>query len=96
MKRGGQPGNNNAGQGRESTRALEKALAKQSGEDTSELIARFSVLVECWEKQIEKAKAEGDMVALREITDRLEGKPTQAVNHGGQEDNPVLVCGWEK
>jgi hypothetical protein len=38
------------------------------------------------------AKAlEGDMVAIREIGDRLDGKPKQAIIGGDEDDNPVTV-----
>lgn len=36
------------------------------------------------------AKAlEGDVAAIKEVGDRVEGKVAQSVNVGGQEDNPV-------
>ena len=37
-----------------------------------------------------KAK-EGDVAAMKEIGDRLEGKPTQQVDVGGQEGNPLIT-----
>jgi hypothetical protein len=38
----------------------------------------------------DKAK-DGDVMAIKEIGDRLEGKPAQALNIGGQEDNPLVT-----
>lgn len=35
--------------------------------------------------------AEGDLKAISELADRLDGKPSQNVNLGGQQDNPLLV-----
>ena len=73
-------GNNNAGVGREATRALEKALAIRSGDaDGDRLITRFKTLVEIWDKQIDAA-LEGELNSAREIFDRIEGKPVQAIN----------------
>lgn len=36
-----------------------------------------------------KAVVDGDLSAIREVKDTLDGKPAQAVNIGGQDDNPV-------
>ncbi|MET4316270.1 DUF5681 domain-containing protein [Bradyrhizobium sp. RT5a] len=36
-----------------------------------------------------KAVADADLAAIKEVRDTLDGKPAQAVNFGGQEDNPV-------
>ncbi len=77
MSKGGQTGNNNAGRGREVTRALEKALARKSSMDDTPFVARFEALVKIWTKQINKA-LKGDNQSATMITDRLEGKPVQA------------------
>jgi hypothetical protein len=36
----------------------------------------------------------GDIGALREIGDRLDGKPVQQLNHAGDDGGP-LVVGWQ-
>lgn len=41
------------------------------------------------EKMAELAE-DGDQFAVQFVTDRLEGKPKQAVDHGGQDDNPLI------
>ena len=90
-KRGAPVGNSNAVKGFEATRALKKALALHSEgirADEVDMIARFSVMVKMWEQQIHKA-LEGDDSAMKMICDRLEGKPAQLINVGGQEENPV-------
>jgi hypothetical protein len=46
-------------------------------------------LVEAAQALFNKAK-DGDVNAIREIGDRLEGKPKQAVDIGGQPDNPLV------
>lgn len=33
---------------------------------------------------------EGDMSAIKELGDRIDGKPKQQVDIGGQEDNPII------
>jgi len=40
------------------------------------------------DKLVEKA-LDGDTQAINHIADRLDGKPSQAINVGGQEDNPI-------
>jgi hypothetical protein len=34
----------------------------------------------------------GNVTALKEIADRLDGKPKQQLDIGGQEDNPLLTA----
>lgn len=38
-----------------------------------------------------EAALDGDVVAMKEIGDRLDGRPRQQVNHGGDEKNPIRV-----
>jgi len=47
---------------------------------------RHAVLV----RQIQNALT-GDNDAIRDLMDREEGKPVQAINHGGQQDNPIEI-----
>lgn len=42
------------------------------------------------DKLIEKAE-EGDVSALRELGDRLDGKPAQSVTLAGDQDNPLVT-----
>lgn len=88
---GAPQGNNNAARGFKATQALEKAVYRLSTGDDSPCVEGFEVLVECWVKAIGKAKDDGDIQALNAIMDRLEGKPAQSLNIGGQPDNPVGV-----
>lgn len=34
---------------------------------------------------------EGDMAAVKELGDRLDGKPKQAIEHSGDAENPVII-----
>jgi hypothetical protein len=43
---------------------------------------------------IEKAAA-GDMQAIKELADRLDGKPAQALEHSGPDSNPIEKITWE-
>ena len=69
-------GNNNAKKGRISAEALRLELAHDR-----------KALRDMWRKQIEKAK-EGDLQSFKEINDRLDGKPSQAIV--GDDDEPPV------
>jgi hypothetical protein len=53
----------------------------QKGEKTKRLETLAEALV--------KKAIDGDVTALKEIGDRVDGKPTQGVTVGGDKDNPV-------
>jgi len=71
-KVGAPPGNNNGSKNRIWTLAIEKALKKRSKSDQME------ELIELAEVLLDNCR-DGDMVAIKELGDRLEGKPTQTV-----------------
>jgi hypothetical protein len=70
-------GNNNATKNRYWSDALRKHITQNPQDLADAAQAIFT-----------KAK-DGDVIAIKEIADRLEGKPAQSVNIGGQEDNPL-------
>lgn len=70
---GGAPvGNKNATKNKAWEEALRRALLAEDGKKLRDIA----------DKLIEKA-LEGDVSALREIGDRIDGKPTQALEHSG-------------
>lgn len=73
-KRGAQPGNRNAKKGALFRDALHKALVRDKG--SLERIVSALVARAC----------EGDLAAIKEIADRLDGKPSQAIT--GSDDAP--------
>ena len=80
---GGAPvGNKNATQGRPWRDAINRALAKRDEREQGRALANLA------EKLLAAAEI-GDVSALRELGDRLEGKPAQAVQLVGDADNPV-------
>jgi len=52
-------------------------------------------LREMWLAQIKKAK-DGDLASFKEINDRLEGKPAQAIIGGDEDDAPISIQGVVK
>jgi len=74
--RGGQPGNNNAGNGQKAKQALEMAIL-HNGEDR-EVVAGMQILYDIWKVQVLKAM-DGDQAATNAIMDRLDGKPAQSI-----------------
>ena len=89
-KRGGQPGNQNAvGRGAWSG-AIRRALARASKARLGG--GAFNALNCCADTLVRKALS-GDIQALKEIGDRLDGKPVRAINKpGGSRENKVTTA----
>ena len=77
-------GNTYAANGSRWRNAIDKALELRCKSDGQK------ALVEIAKQLLEKA-AEGDMTALKELGDRMDGKPRQAIDVGGQPGNPVIT-----
>lgn len=77
--KGGQVGNQNASKGKRFASVLEARIEELKA---MPLIAQAL---------IDKA-LDGDMQAIKEVADRLDGKPKQQIDVGGQEDNPLITA----
>lgn len=84
MPAGAPLGNTNAATGTRWRNAIDKALKMKSKALGQEALVKIAG------ELIDKA-GEGDMAALKELGDRLDGKAAQAINVGGQEGNPIQV-----
>lgn len=84
MAAGGQPGNNNATKNKPFAEAIQRALALRSRVDQAD------ALLEVANKLIDLARG-GDMPAIKELADRVDGKVAQAIIGGGPDDNPVYI-----
>ena len=83
-KRGGQLGNTNAANAKLWNAAIHRALDAKTKLDGKEALDALAL------KLIEKCE-EGDMSALKEFGDRIEGKPAQALTLLGDEDFPLVT-----
>lgn len=75
-KAGAPLGNNNAGKSKLWTHAITKALESRTRKKGVEALAVLA------EKLLDKVE-EGDMTAIKEFGDRIEGKPHQTVTNEG-------------
>ncbi len=82
---GGQPGNKNAVKSKRWYQAIDRALEKRSK------AAGIEALDELAEKLLANADA-GDMTALKELGDRLDGKAVQQSEISGPDGAPVPIA----
>lgn len=75
-------GNSNAAKGRLWHDAIKRAVARKYNGDLSHGLDALA------EKLVE-AVASGELQALKEFGDRIDGKAAQAVTLSGDEDNPL-------
>ena len=83
LDKGGAPKNNtNAARAKMGRQALELALTHYGSNKKLEVASKIQTLVKMWQPIIDKAMIDGDLAAMREINDRLDGKPQQSVDLG--------------
>jgi hypothetical protein len=82
MAVGGQPGNQNGAKAKVWQAAILRALAHRSKLEQKDALDRLAevLLVKC---------EEGDMEALKELGNRLEGKPHQSIS--GEDGAPITI-----
>lgn len=86
-ERGGQIGNDNASRGKEFRAALQRVLAKRSGDG-----GWRAALEEVCKKLVAAAIDKEEAWAIQEIANRIDGKPAQAlVVNGDEEGGPVRI-----
>ena len=74
-------GNQNARKGKWAE-ALTKAVLMEDGPEKRRRLDSIAL------RLIEKAEA-GDIQAIKELGDRIDGKPTQALEHSGPDGEPI-------
>lgn len=78
-----EPGSTNRADGKRFQLALAAALEKRGTDKVQALHAVADKLIE--------TALEGNIHAIREVADRLDGKPAQAVNLGDHEGNALTI-----
>ena len=90
MNQGAPAGNQNAKKGKAWSEAIRRAIReKYQGEDYEAKLAQLA------QKLVNEADS-GDIQALKEIGDRIDGKPAQSVAVEGGDSPVKLVVGWMK
>ena len=81
-KRGGQTGNQNGAKAKVWSAAINRALDKRTKIEGKEALDELAekLLIKC---------EEGEMAALKELGDRLEGKAVQSI--AGEDGGPVII-----
>lgn len=77
-------GNHNATKSKAWTAAINRALERRS------LASQIPALDVLADKLLEQCE-DGNLAALQELGNRLEGKPAQALTLSGDQDNPLIV-----
>lgn len=86
---GGTVGNTNAAKGKQWKAAINRALEKRSRVDAKEALDALA------EKLLVAAES-GEPWALKELGDRIDGRPAQAIVGGDEDDNPIAIQGVVK
>lgn len=79
---GGAPKGNKNASSKPFHEAIQRALKKRSRVDQAEALLKVA------NELIDKAES-GDMDAIKVLADRVDGRPAQSINVGGQPDNPI-------
>lgn len=80
-------GNRNAAKAKVWHAAIMRALERRKPADE-----RIQAIDELADKLLELV-AQGDLAALKEFGDRMDGKPAQSVTVAGDEDHPLTIRG---
>ena len=91
-KSGGQPGNKCAAKGAQWRQAIRKALAKYADANGDKVSAKRGLELVA-EKFVEAAAA-GEPWAMKELGDRIDGKPSQGVELSGPAGGPIEAVEW--
>jgi hypothetical protein len=81
-------GNTNATKGKRWLNAIDTALSNRCKSDGQKALVALA------EKMLSAAE-EGEAWALKEVGDRLDGKPAQSVTLAGDEENPITLVARE-
>ena len=92
MESGAQPGNKNAKKGAQWRQAIRKALAHYADAQGDKISAKRGL--ELVAHKFVEAAAAGEPWAMKELGDRMDGKPTQGVEVSGKDGGPIESVEW--
>lgn len=75
-------GNSNAVKGKAWADAVKRAIRAKYGKEWEESLQELA-------KQLVEAAATGDLQALKEVGDRIDGKPRQQIEQMGEDGGPI-------
>jgi hypothetical protein len=81
-------GNQNGAKGRQWSEAVKRAIRAKYGKEWDESLQELA-------KQLVEAADKGDLAALKEVGDRIDGKPKQQIEASGEGGGPIVI-GWQK
>jgi hypothetical protein len=81
-------GNNNAAKGKAWAEAVKRAIRAKYGVEWEEALQTLAA------KLVDEADG-GDLAALKEVGDRIDGKPKQQIEASGEGGGPIVI-GWQK
>ena len=81
-------GNQNAAKGKAWADAVKRAIRAKYGKEWDEALADLA-------RKLVDAADGGDFQALKEIGDRIDGKPKQQIEATGEGGGPIVI-GWQK
>lgn len=90
---GAPEGNKNAARGKDWREAIRYALAKKGRDVEGDDPAYTKGLRYCAGKFVEAA-CKGDLQALKELGDRMDGKAAQSIELGGPDGGPIPAVAW--
>lgn len=67
--------------------AVRLAVHREGEDDDGKKRKRLSIIAD----KLAKAAMEGDMQAIKEIGDRLDGRPAQAIQHSGEGEKGEII-----
>jgi len=91
---GAPEGNKNASKGKDWREAIRYAIAKKGRDEDGDDAPYTKGLRLCASKIVEAACA-GDLQALKELGDRMDGKAAQSIELGGPDGGPIPAVAWE-
>ena len=67
--------------------AVRLAVNRESEDADGKIRKRLSIIAD----KLTRAAMDGDMQAIKEVGDRLDGRPAQAVQHSGEGENGEII-----